>query len=316
VIAVDAPTEPDALTEAYAYRPEPEAAPRWWRTRRERPPLPAAISVIVRASIACAVLAAALVGYALWISALPQARAQQELYGQLRDELAQATAPLGGDIKAGEPVALLEAPTIGLSQVVVEGTGSTQLRAGPGHRRDTPLPGQPGISHVYGHASAFGAPFRSIVQLRPGETITVTTGQGQFSYHVAAVRRAGDPGPAAMPKGHSRMTLATAEGGGWRAGWAPDKVVYVDALLDGETQLPPPGRPTTISTAEWPMQGDPDALLPLILWLWVLVAAALTATWARARWGGAQVWVVGVPVLLAGLWGVLENLTQLLPNLA
>lgn len=312
--AVDAPeeqsAEPDALEEAYAYQDEAE---RPWRARR--PALPGAISVIVRASVACAVLAGALVAYALWVSAVPQARTQEELYGQLREELAQAVAPLGGDIEPGAPVALLEVPTIGLRQVVVEGTGSTQLWAGPGHRRDTPLPGQPGISHVYGHAAAFGAPFRSVLRLRTGEPIVVTTGQGQFTYHVIGVRRAHDPRPPLPAQGKGQLTLVTAEGTGWRAGWAPDKVVYVDALMEGETQLPIPGRPTTIADAEKPMQGDPDALIPLVLWLQILAAAALLATWARIRWGGAQTWVVGVPILLAGLWGFLESAAQLLPNL-
>jgi len=179
----------------------------------------------------------------------------------------------------------------------------------------TPLPGQPGISHLYGHASAFGGPLRSVVTLRSGEPITVTTGQGQFNYHVLGVRRAGEPGPEPLAKGKSRLTLVTAEGTGWRVGWAPDRVVYVDAVMDGETQLPPPGRPSTITDAEKPLQGDPDALIPLVLWLQLLAAAALLASWARYRWGGPQVWVVGVPILLAGSWGFLQSAAQLLPNL-
>ena len=38
----------------------------------------------------------------------------------------------------------MQIPAIGLHDVViVEGTDSGDLRDGPGHRRDTPLPGQP-----------------------------------------------------------------------------------------------------------------------------------------------------------------------------
>jgi sortase A len=302
----------DEVTAETASGADPERA----LTLREafRRPLPAWLAVLMRAYLALALLAGALVAYTLWLSALPQARAQEQLYGQLREQLAQATAPLGGDIPAGTPVALLEAPTIGLRQVVVEGTAGAALRDGPGHRRDTPLPGQPGASVLYGHSAAFGAPFRSIPRLQPGAVITVTTGLGQFTYKVTAVRRPGDPLPAPLPKDGGRLTMATAEASGWREGWAPDRVVYVDAALDGESQLGPPGRPTSISTAERPLQGDPDALIPLILWLQLLVAGALTATWARIRWGAAQVWVVGMPVLIAAMWGVLENTAQLLPN--
>lgn len=283
---------------------------------RERRPLPTPVTVAVRASVACALLFGAIIAYTLWFSTIPQARAQEDLYDTLRAHLSDATAPLGGDIEPGTPVAVLEGPSIGLRQVVVEGTASTVMWAGPGHRRNTPLPGQPGVSVIYGHSAAYGAPFERIIQLHPGDPLLVTTGQGQFTYHVATVRRANDPLPAQLGSGHGQLTLVTAEGGGWRDGWSPDQVVYVDALLEGDTQLGPPGRPTTVDTAEKVMQGDPDALVPLLLWLMLIVAAALATTWARVRWGGPQVWIVGVPVLLAGFWGVLESVAQLLPNLS
>lgn len=284
--------------------------------RAQRRPPPAAVSVFVRICLTCALLAGSLVVYALWLSVIPQARAQEDLYGQLREQLAKAEAPIGGDIEPGAPVALLEVPALGLRQVVVEGTASSQMWVGPGHRRDTKLPGSPGVSHIYGHNAAFGAPFRDIAMLRPGEIIHVTTGMGEFNYRVVGVRHSNDPLPESLPAGRSRLTLVTAEGKGWRTGWAPNEVVYVDALIDGDPQAGLPRTPTPISTAEKPMQGDPAALIPLLLWLQLLVAAAIVATWARTRWGGTQVWIVGVPVLLAGLWGVVEAMTMVLPNLS
>ena len=60
----------------------------------------------------------------------------------------------------GEPVALLSIPRLGISQVVVEGTASGDTLAGPGHLRDTVLPGQVGTSVVYGRAATYGAPVR------------------------------------------------------------------------------------------------------------------------------------------------------------
>jgi sortase A len=60
---------------------------------------------------------------------------------------------------------------------------------------------------------------------------------------------------------------------------------------------------------------DRGALVPLVLWLQVLIAAAVGATWAQARWGGAQTWLVGLPVLLLGAWEVADSAMQLLPNL-
>jgi sortase A len=146
--------------------------------------------------------------------------------------------------------------------------------------------------------------------------MTVTTGQGQFTYRVTDVRRPGDHLPPQLSAGQSLLTLVTAEGDGWRAGWAPDHAVYVDALMQGDTQLPPPGRPTAVSTAERAMQGDPSGFIPLVLWLQLLVVTAIAALWARARWGGPQTWLVAVPILLAGVWGAAASMSVMLPNLA
>jgi sortase A len=274
------------------------------------------LAIFTRLGLGLTVLTLGFVFYVLGLSAISEARAQERMYGQLREQLSQATTPFGGPIDSGTPIALIEAPVIGLRQVVVEGTSSTEMWAGPGHRRDTPLPGQPGASYIYGHSAAFGAPFRDIVWLQPNDVITVTTGQGIFEYHVTAVRRAKEPLPAPVEPGRSRLTLVTAEGDGWRFGWAPDHVVYVDAAMTGDTQLPPPGRPTTVAPAEIAMQGDPDAFIPLVLWLQLLAVAAIATIWARARWGGRQTYVVALPVVLAGVWGALTAMAQLLPNLS
>jgi sortase A len=66
----------------------------------------------------------------------------------------------------GTPVALLEIPRLGLREVIVEGTSSDPMMSGPGHRRDTPLPGQVGTSVIAGWRATYGGPFRSIDQLR------------------------------------------------------------------------------------------------------------------------------------------------------
>jgi sortase A len=300
---------------AQAPEPSPEPAPAPPPEPAGHRHLPAPAAVVMWASFTCAGLAVWFVVYVLAASALPQARAQEQLHEQLRRQLAEATAPVGGEIEPGTPVAVIEAPSIGLRQVVVEGTAGAVMRDGPGHRRNSPLPGQPGSSVIFGHASAFGAPFRRVTSLVPGAPIVVTTGQGRFEYEVTGVRRARDPLPAPLQSGGSRIILVTAEGHRWRTGWAANHVVYVDATMKGETQLGKPGRPVAVTTAELPMQGDPDAFVPLVFWLQLLVAAAAAMTWARVRWGGAQTWVVGLPVLAAALWGVAECLGQMLPNL-
>ncbi len=252
--------------------------------------------------------------FVVGLSSLTAARTQHLLYGQLRSQLTLETVPLGGAIAPGTPVALIEAPAINLRYVVVEGTSSGDLRAGPGHRRDTPLPGQAGASVIDGRSLAFGGPFRHITDLQAGDIVTVTTGQGTFTYQVDGVRRAGDPIPAPLAAGTSRLTLATSEGVSWRAGCAPDRVVYVDSTLQVLTQPAPSGRPA-LPASEKALAGDPGALVPLVLWLQLLLAVLIGAAWAQVRWGGAQTWLVGAPAVLAALWGASEAAVQLLPNL-
>jgi sortase A len=289
-------------------------APAQARAARPLPPTPAVTAVIVRASSLAALLAAWFVFYTLALSALPEARSQQVLYGQFRAEVAMATAPLGGGIAPGSPVALLEVPSTGLSDVVVEGTTSGDLRAGPGHRRDSPLPGQAGVCVIYGHGNSFGSPFRRIGDLSPGEKMVVTTGQGTFAYIVDDVRRAGDPLPPPLPPGGGRITLVAGEGAGWRSSWAPNRLVYVDASLDGDPLPAPPGRPVRVPADEGAMQPDPDALLPLSGWLLLLGLVAVAGVWAQSRWSAAQAWLVGTPMLLAVLWLASETAARLLPN--
>jgi sortase A len=292
----------------------PAPVPPTSATPETRPPAPMPV-LVARVAFTVALIGAWCVLFVSGLSGVPAARSQQVAYGTLRSGLAQEIVPIGGSIAPGTPVALLEAPTIGLRYVVVEGTSAGDLEAGPGHLRSTPLPGQAGVSVLFGRAFAFGGPFHHITDLRPGDAITVTTQQGTFTYHVQDVRRAGDPIPDPPAAGTSRMTLVTAEGVSWRAGWVPNRAVYVDTTLSGATVPSPAGRPASVPAAENAMQGDKGALFPLVLWLQLLLLAAVGVVWAQARWGGAQAWLVGTPVVLAILFGVSTTAVQLLPNL-
>ena len=298
-------------------------------TDRASPPAPAAVvppapvrrrrtGVLVGAAIALNVflIAAWFLAYTFGLSAIQEQRTQRELYAPFRGELAGAVAPIGGAIQPGRPVATLVAPEVGLTQaVVIEGTSSGDLLNGPGHLRNTPLPGQAGVAVIMGRGAAAGAPFARISEFVKGDPISMTTGQGTFTYVVDDVRRAGDPLPSALEPGSGRIVLVTSEGAGWRSGWAPSGVVYVDATLDGLVQPAPAGRPIAVPKYELPMQGDPTAWVPLVVWLQVGLVFALAAIWARRRWGRWETWLVAVPVTVAVLWGASENALQLLPNL-
>jgi sortase A len=318
----------DELT---AERPEssrlrrPRRSPR--SPRAPLPPLSAAAATVTWVAVGLAILAVWVFGYAFGLSAVQEQRAQQRLYAQFRTSLTPSEAPpIGGNLAPGSPIALLQIPAVGLHDViVVEGTDSNDLRSGPGHRRDTPLPGQAGVSVLMARSVSYAAPFRSIAKLQADDPLTFLTGQGTFTYAVMDVRRSGDPLPTALAAGASRVVLVTSEGSGWRQGWAPNHVVYVDAQLVSSATgtgaasatpvTAPPDRPNAVPQDEQPMQGDSSGLFPLVLWLEALVLLSIGYAWARHRWGVWPTWLVGLPVVVAVAWGATDCAIQLLPNL-
>lgn len=253
------------------------------------------------------------------IGQMRHARSQQTMFADFRLDLAEATAPVGqGDsdnkpLALGRPIAVLDIPALGIREVVVEGTTSGALREGPGHRRDTVLPGQAGGSMIMGRRALFGGPFADLPNLRPGDDITVTTGQGVSSYAVRNVRRPGDPGPPALTQNAGRLTLVTADG----RPFMPSDVVYVDADLRSAPQ-PAPAKlfgPAQLPEAEAVMKPENGAWVPLVLWGQALLIGVAGVTWATVRWGRRQAWIAGLPVL--GVLGatVADQALRLLPNL-
>ena len=88
-------------------------------------------------------------------------------------------------IERGDPLALLEIPAIGRSDIVVPGVTLNDLKDGPGHYPETPLPGQLGNASIAGHRTTYGAPFFNVDQLVPGDEIIVTMVTGdRFVYEV------------------------------------------------------------------------------------------------------------------------------------
>ncbi|MGN8247142.1 sortase [Cellulomonas soli] len=286
--------------------------------RPPRPPRsqePAASLVATTALLVVAALAAWALVQVLVLGSLVQARSQQVLYAQLREQLASQTAPTGGAIEPGAPVAVLSVPTLGLQQVVVEGTASGDLQAGPGHRRDTVLPGQAGVSLVLGRATAFGGPFRHVPHLREGDGIEVTTGQGEFVYRVDGVRHDGDALPTPLEDGGSRLTLVTVEGSGMLGAISGYETVYVDATLVGDAVQGPAGRPGAVPPAEGVLAVDVGALPVLVLAVQALLLAVAATLLLRHRLPARAAWVLGAPLLLAAAWWATEIAARLLPNL-
>ncbi|WP_327068135.1 sortase [Kitasatospora sp. NBC_01302] len=264
---------------------------------------------LLQAAWAATLLAALLLGFAVYLAALSplqEMHYQAAAYQTFRYQLAQATAPVG-TAADGAPVAILDIPRIGLHHaVVVEGTTGRDLMRGPGHRRDTALPGQAGVSVLFGRGASFGSPFGRLSELRAGDRIFVSTGQGRFSYTVNAYGDGGHPVQDAAP---DRMVLTTSD-----SGWIPTGTVQVGARLDGDPQPNPLGRPA-LSAADHALAQDTGALAAFQLWGAALLGTVLLATLAVRSWHRRAAYLTFAPVLAALLWACYENAAALLPNL-
>ena len=84
----------------------------------------------------------------------------------------------------GDAMGRIEFPSLGREYVFVEGTGLDVLRKGPGHYPGTPFPGEGGTVGIAGHRTTYGAPFRTIDRLKPGQRIVLKMPYGELDYKV------------------------------------------------------------------------------------------------------------------------------------
>jgi sortase A len=102
--------------------------------------------------------------------------------------LAFAARAYARRVQNGDAIGRISADSIGLDTVVVKGTGSDDLRKGPGHYPGTALPGLPGTVAVAGHRTTYGAPFRHLDDLDRGERVVMEMPYGKFTYEVESRR--------------------------------------------------------------------------------------------------------------------------------
>ncbi|WP_205696284.1 sortase [Conexibacter sp. SYSU D00693] len=177
-------------------------------TRRERGrrALRAASSVLIAVGVLLVADAAATVTWQEPVTALSTALRQGQLDDDLRalrdagptplelealrglEGARRRTAFLARGLRArvdeGDAVARLRIPSIGLSKVVVDGTAPGDLRKGPGFYPQLGLPGAPGTAAIAGHRTTYGAPFRHLDDVAPGDRIELELPYGRFTYRV------------------------------------------------------------------------------------------------------------------------------------
>jgi sortase A len=209
----------------------------------------------------------------------------------------------------GQAVAVLQVPRIHMNLVVVEGDGPVELRAGPGHRPGTPLPGKLGNSLIFGHRMDWGGPLSGMSKMKIGDNVVVEGRDRQaVEFQVVSVKRVheADVGPLA-PSNDYRVTLVTGAGGRFSS----DRLV-VSAVSGTLGQLARPGRHLQAT-------GSGDSLLFNPATAVVILSLLATYVTTRVLRPGHRAWVVAVvaaPLAVAGLLALTLQLDLLLPRLA
>ena len=300
-----------------------------------------ALGAIGRTLVSVGVLLLLFVAYQLWGTGLQEARAQNDLRSEFARVIATTTTTTGPGSPGqatvppttlpptpqGEAVALLRIPRIGVDKAVVAGVSVADLKKGPGHYPDSPLPGQPGNAAIAGHRTTYGAPFYRLDELAVGDEILVTTLQGDFRFEVdrSSVVKP-DQLDVLDPTPEARLTLTTCN-----PRFSASQRLIVSAVLATE---PAPAPPTTVptvvpdpppggsGTTEPPptiedegagLSGDPAARGPAVLW-GSLAALVWLVTWMAARrWRPWPAYMLGLPLFLVVLFVFYENVSRLLP---
>jgi len=241
-------------------------------------------------------IATLFLGYEFLGTGLTHDRTQGWLLTTFRKSIITTTLDAPTTIPAeGSPVALLTIPAIGLDQVAVEGTSPADLKAGPGHLRDSPMPGEFGNSVIAGRRTTYGAPFGGLDRLKRGDPITATTGQGTFSYVVSDVRRQGARDASLiLGTADNRLTLVTSD----PAYLATGRLVVV-AALQGKAVAVPKRSAVALQSSDLGLSGDALSASLAALWLVLLVVAA-SLTWrVRERWPASVRYMLATPVIIA-----------------
>lgn len=138
--------------------------------------------------IGCLMLAAGFGGYVAWLlwgTGLTTQRAQADLrqgFGAVVDSKPPSDAV---PVALGGRYAEIQIPAIDVDMMVVQGTAYEDLKLGPGHYPDTADPwDRTGRVGIAGHRTTYLHPFFNLDKVRTGDTITLRTEYGTFTYRV------------------------------------------------------------------------------------------------------------------------------------
>lgn len=91
---------------------------------------------------------------------------------------------LRSDLDRGAAAGRIKIDRIDANYVLVNGSDTDSLRKGPAIYDDVPFPGTPGTTAIAGHRTTYGAPFRNVDKIKPGDEVVVEMRYGTFTYEV------------------------------------------------------------------------------------------------------------------------------------
>ena len=115
-------------------------------------------------------------------------RARAAAVADERRRVAELALALDRQVPKGAAIGRISIPRIGVRAVVVHGSDPEDLRLGPGTIDGSPLPGAGGTAGIAGHRTTYGAQFRDIDQLRPGDAVVAAMPYATLRYAVTDVR--------------------------------------------------------------------------------------------------------------------------------
>jgi sortase A len=185
-------------------------------------------------------------GLAVWCAAiLVEARFHQAAPLPQPPLVVTQTALPGdsGDIKAPSPapapaagvlLGRLEAPSVKLSTVVLEGSDDGTLSRGSGHIEDTPFPGQPGNVGIAGHRDTT---FRALRRIKLGDALEFKTADRLYRYQISKTWIVGPDDVYVLdPTPKPALTLVTCYPFEF-VGHAPNRFIVRADLIGEETLI-------------------------------------------------------------------------------
>ena len=293
------------------------------------------LGAIGRTLVTAGVLLLLFIAYQLWGTGLRAAQAQDRLQDDFRRTLDQATTtappepvttvtappsavlavPDYANPDPGDAAGRLQIPTIGLDWIFVEGVATADLKKGPGHYPDTPMPGQGGNAAIAGHRTTYGAPFNRIDELTVGDEIVITTVQGRFRYEVAE-QLIVDPSQVEvlLPiSGRNTLTLTSCH-----PKYSARQRIIVRADLVGEPapatrSLDDRGQSTGPNFDDRSLSGEQVGRWPILLWAALGVVIWLGAWALGRRWRQWPAYALGAGPFSVVLFLFFENVSRLVP---